>query len=223
MWARTRDIVGSVLLHVSWNERNEPRTAGTAKLLGGGSSLNGGSCWRGERAVLTGLGFDSSEVARAFDEVESVACVAEGRTSQFTSAFSDGWRTLGYNDITADQAGGASWAVPASLGVQRAKSLWNGTRVSAAHALTLQSAGPKPTAHTVHAFTDRAQCMLTALHSVCCRPEPHGRVACDSAARQFRGQRCPRCHVHHRECGQVSCCPLGRGGGSSKSVLDAHP
>lgn len=86
---------------------------GTANVLGGGSALNGGACWRGGREIFEALGLDLDSVDEAFQHLEDRLCEPT-QDSEYNQAFRDAWAEKGLKPINAT-SGYASWATTDSL------------------------------------------------------------------------------------------------------------
>jgi len=83
---------------------------GTADILGGGSALNAGVCWRGQMSIFDSLGFERKYVEKSFEYLEKRLCVSnEEANTTFLQAFSEAWEELGYTLINNASLSETAW------------------------------------------------------------------------------------------------------------------
>ena len=99
---------------------------GTANTLAGGSAINGGACWRGERSIFESLGLDLDVVDQAFKYIEDQLCepASDSQQNQVVRYY---WEQTGMQPINST-AGYASWTnerdkVDNVATIQRARTL----------------------------------------------------------------------------------------------------
>jgi len=81
---------------------------GTPNILGGGSALGGGTCWRADANSFLSLGLDFQSVESAFQFLEKSLCRPVGKTD-FSDTFVSAMGDMGM-DVIETSSGQASWA-----------------------------------------------------------------------------------------------------------------
>ena len=83
---------------------------GTPEILGGGSALNAGVCWRGQMSIFDSLGFEREDVEKTFKHLEERLCVSNEQVNNtFLQAFSEAWEELGYTLMNNASLSGTTW------------------------------------------------------------------------------------------------------------------
>ena len=111
---------------------------GTADILGGGSALNAGLCWRGQLSLFDSLGFERKYVESSFEYLEKRLCVTnEEANTTFLQAFSEAWEELGYTLINNASLSETAWTqyqnVSRTVRLARTNLPMEGTRRPASH------------------------------------------------------------------------------------------
>ena len=95
---------------------------GTPNILGGGSALGGGTCWRADANLFLPLGLDFQSVESAFQFLEKNLCRPVDKTD-FSGTFVSAMGDMGMDEIETS-SGQASWAQKNLSGsVQSARSI----------------------------------------------------------------------------------------------------
>jgi len=113
----------TALAFESYQSKGSGHWIGTANILGGGSALNGGVCWRAEREIFEELGLDLKKVERSFEFLEDQICMSK-EDSEHDKAFIDAWKDQNFT-VVESSFGFGSWSnISSSLPtVQRARTI----------------------------------------------------------------------------------------------------
>ena len=100
-------IWGSGSFDFNRDELGSGHWIGTPNILGGGSAMNGGACWRGERSIFESMELNYTAVQDAFKYIEDRICLPLDDT-EYMSAFVRAWEETGFVEPSTTESGG-SW------------------------------------------------------------------------------------------------------------------
>jgi choline dehydrogenase-like flavoprotein/ABC-type lipoprotein export system ATPase subunit len=81
-----------------YQSKDSGHWVGTPQILGGSSSLNAGTCHRGQASLYQALGFDNEMVKDALQHLEDRLCMPGYINSDYSKSFQNAWSNLGLED-----------------------------------------------------------------------------------------------------------------------------
>ena len=78
-----------------YQSKDSGHWTGTPRILGGSSSLNAGTCHRGQASLYQALGFENEMVEDALQHLENRLCMPGYSNSEYSKSFQKAWSKLG--------------------------------------------------------------------------------------------------------------------------------